>query len=61
MVTNGCFDILHAGHVTYLQAARNEGDCLLVGLTSDSGVKALKGPSRPLNNESDRASLLAAL
>jgi rfaE bifunctional protein nucleotidyltransferase chain/domain len=49
------------GHVTYLQQARHQGDVLLVGVTSDDGVRALKGPGRPLNNEQDRASVLAAL
>lgn len=61
VVTNGCFDILHAGHVTYLQAARNLGDALLVGITNDLQVGALKGPGRPVNCEADRATLLAAL
>src|SRR5688500_9577207 len=61
VVTNGCFDILHLGHVTYLQAARNLGQALLVGVTSDAGVRALKGPGRPLNCETDRAAVLAAL
>jgi D-beta-D-heptose 7-phosphate kinase/D-beta-D-heptose 1-phosphate adenosyltransferase len=61
VVTNGCFDILHAGHVTYLEAARNLGDALLVGLNSDASVRALKGPKRPLNPEGDRAAVLAAL
>jgi D-glycero-beta-D-manno-heptose 1-phosphate adenylyltransferase len=61
VATNGCFDILHLGHVTYLQDARNLGDALLVGLTSDAEVRKLKGPERPLNNEQDRAALLAAL
>ncbi len=61
VVTNGCFDLLHLGHVTYLQAARNLGDMLLVGLTSDAEVQRLKGPGRPLNPEQDRAALLAAL
>src|SRR5688500_16882705 len=61
VVTNGCFDILHLGHVTYLQAARNLGDALLVGVTSDTGVRALKGPGRPINRETDRAGVLAAL
>jgi rfaE bifunctional protein nucleotidyltransferase chain/domain len=61
VVTNGCFDVLHLGHVTYLQQARNQGDALLVGVTSDDGVRALKGPGRPLNNEHDRAGVLAAL
>ena len=60
-VTNGCFDLLHAGHVTYLEAARNHGDALLVGLNSDSSVRELKGPDRPLNPEGDRAAVVAAL
>ena len=59
--TNGCFDILHAGHVNYLQAARRTADCLVVGLNSDSSVRALKGPGRPVNSEADRARVLAAL
>ena len=59
--TNGCFDILHAGHVRYLQAARAEGDCLVLGLNSDSSVRRLKGPTRPVNNEADRAEVLDAL
>jgi len=61
VVTNGCFDILHVGHVTYLEAARQQGDALLVGLNSDSSVRKLKGEGRPLNSESDRAAVLAAL
>lgn len=61
VVTNGCFDILHAGHVAYLHAARHLGDCLLVGLNSDSSVRALKGHDRPLNPEQDRALVLAGL
>ena len=61
VVTNGCFDVLHLGHVTYLQEARDQGDALLVGVTSDAGVRALKGPGRPLNGENDRAGVLAAL
>jgi rfaE bifunctional protein nucleotidyltransferase chain/domain len=61
VVTNGCFDVLHLGHVTYLQQARDQGDALLVGVTSDAGVQALKGPRRPLNNQNDRAAVLAAL
>jgi D-glycero-beta-D-manno-heptose 1-phosphate adenylyltransferase len=61
VVTNGCFDVLHLGHVTYLQQARGQGDALLVGLTSDAGVRVLKGPGRPLNNEHERAGVLAAL
>jgi len=61
VVTNGCFDILHRGHVAYLAAAREQGDLLLVGLNSDASVRALKGPNRPLNSEEDRAIVLAAL
>ncbi len=59
--TNGCFDILHCGHVDYLEQARNTADCLIVGLNSDTSVKAIKGNSRPVNNEFDRARVLAAL
>jgi rfaE bifunctional protein nucleotidyltransferase chain/domain len=61
VVTNGCFDLLHLGHVTYLEKARNQGDLLLVGVNADKAVKALKGPDRPLNPEEDRALVLAAL
>lgn len=61
VVTNGCFDLLHLGHVTYLEAARNAGKALLVGVNSDVAVKALKGEGRPLNSELDRALVLAAL
>jgi rfaE bifunctional protein nucleotidyltransferase chain/domain len=61
VVTNGCFDLLHLGHVTYLENARNQGDALLVGINSDSSVHQLKGPERPVNSEGDRASVLAAL
>jgi rfaE bifunctional protein nucleotidyltransferase chain/domain len=61
VVTNGCFDILHLGHVTYLEAARQLGDALLVGLNSDASVRALKGEGRPVNPEGDRAAVLAAL
>jgi D-beta-D-heptose 7-phosphate kinase/D-beta-D-heptose 1-phosphate adenosyltransferase len=62
VVTNGCFDILHVGHVTYLQAARNWGDALLVGLNSDASVRRLgKGTARPLVPEGQRARVLAAL
>jgi len=61
VVTNGCFDLLHAGHVAYLEAARSLGDALLVGLNGDSSVRELKGPTRPLNIEGDRARVLAAL
>jgi rfaE bifunctional protein nucleotidyltransferase chain/domain len=59
--TNGCFDILHAGHVRYLTAARKLGDCLIVGLNSDASVQRLKGPTRPINQEQDRAEVLAGL
>ena len=59
--TNGCFDVLHRGHITYLAEARDLGDCLVVGLNSDASVKRLKGENRPINNEKDRALLLAAL
>jgi rfaE bifunctional protein nucleotidyltransferase chain/domain len=61
VVTNGCFDLLHLGHVTYLETARNLGDALLVGVNADSAVLALKGPGRPVTTESDRAAVLAAL
>ncbi len=61
VVTNGCFDILHVGHVTYLQEARNLGDVLLVGLNSDASVRELKGAGRPVNAQEDRAAVLAAL
>jgi D-glycero-beta-D-manno-heptose 1-phosphate adenylyltransferase len=61
VVTNGCFDILHLGHVTYLESARNRGDALLVGLNSDASTRELKGPSRPINPQDDRAAVLAAL
>ncbi len=59
--TNGCFDILHQGHVTYLEAARRQGDCLVLGLNSDSSIRAIKGPERPVNREGSRARVLAAL
>ena len=59
--TNGCFDILHVGHVKYLQIAKSFGDILIVGLNSDASVSRLKGPSRPVNIAEDRAYLLAAL
>jgi rfaE bifunctional protein nucleotidyltransferase chain/domain len=61
VVTNGCFDILHAGHINYLEAARALGDVLLVGVTSDAAVAALKGAGRPVNTAADRAAVLAAL
>lgn len=59
--TNGVFDLLHPGHVRYLQAARREGDALIVGVNSDRSVRANKGPSRPVVPESERAELVAAL
>lgn len=59
--TNGCFDLLHRGHVTILAAAREMGDCLVVGLNSDDSVRRLKGDSRPLVGELDRAFVLLAL
>jgi len=59
--TNGCFDILHRGHVTYLTFARNQGDALLVGLNADVSVKTNKGDLRPINPEEDRAFVMAAL
>lgn len=59
--TNGCFDILHAGHVRYLGAARELGSCLIVGLNSDQSVRGLKGPTRPINTQDDRAEVLSAL
>jgi len=61
VVTNGCFDLLHVGHVTYLERARSFGDLLLVGLNGDQSVRQLKGPGRPVNPEQDRAAVLAAL
>ena len=59
--TNGCFDLLHAGHVRYLQAARALGEALVVALNGDESVRALKGPKRPINEEQDRAEVLAGL
>lgn len=59
--TNGCFDLLHAGHVTYLEGAKKRGDRLILGLNTDRSVSALKGPTRPVVNEKDRARVLAAL
>jgi rfaE bifunctional protein nucleotidyltransferase chain/domain len=61
VATNGCFDLLHAGHVRYLHAARSLGDALVVGVNGDASVRELKGKDRPLNNERDRAEVLAAL
>ncbi len=59
--TNGCFDILHAGHVRYLTAAKTFGDVLIVGLNSDESVRRLKGNSRPINSQLDRAEVLSGL
>ena len=59
--TNGCFDIIHSGHIRYLETAKSFGDILIVGLNSDQSVKKLKGEDRPINNENDRALILAAL
>lgn len=59
--TNGCFDILHAGHVTYLEAAKAQGDVLVLGLNTDESVRRLKGPERPINHELDRAKVVGAL
>lgn len=59
--TNGVFDLLHPGHIRYLRAARAEGDLLIVGLNSDRSVRAIKGPSRPITPEGERAEILAAL
>ena len=61
VVTNGCFDLLHLGHVRYLEAARALGDALAIGVNGDASVRSLKGEGRPLNNERDRAEVLAAL
>jgi D-beta-D-heptose 7-phosphate kinase/D-beta-D-heptose 1-phosphate adenosyltransferase len=59
--TNGCFDLLHAGHIKYLQASRELGDCLIVGLNTDGSVSRLKGPDRPILDENERAEILSAL
>lgn len=59
--TNGCFDLLHVGHIRYLQEAKAQGDLLFVGVNADLSVKKLKGDERPIQNESDRAEILAAL
>ncbi|MGE3728647.1 MAG: adenylyltransferase/cytidyltransferase family protein [Candidatus Sericytochromatia bacterium] len=61
VLTNGCFDLLHIGHVRYLQAAKQQGTHLIIGVNSDRSVSAIKGPTRPLNSEMDRAEVLAAL
>ena len=61
VTTNGCFDILHVGHVRYLEKAKSFGDILIVALNSDKSVKSIKGESRPINNENDRAEVLSGL
>ena len=61
VTTNGCFDILHVGHVRYLEKAKSFGDVLIVALNSDKSVKSIKGESRPINNELDRAEVLSGL
>jgi rfaE bifunctional protein nucleotidyltransferase chain/domain len=61
VLTNGVFDVLHTGHIAYLEAARKLGDCLLVGLNTDATVRALKGPDRPLVSQEDRARVLTAI
>ncbi|MDO4690725.1 MAG: D-glycero-beta-D-manno-heptose 1-phosphate adenylyltransferase [Fusobacterium sp.] len=59
--TNGCFDILHVGHISYLENAKRQGDILIVGVNSDESTRRLKGPTRPINNQNDRACMLSAL
>lgn len=61
MATNGCFDLLHAGHVRYLNKAKDMGDVLIVGINGDQAVRALKGPNRPLNTADHRAEVLLGL
>jgi len=61
VVTNGCFDLIHLGHVTYLESARSNGDALLVGVNSDEAVRQLKGADRPVTSETERALVVAAL
>jgi len=61
VATNGCFDVLHVGHVRYLQAARTFGDVLIVGVNGDASTRELKGAGRPINNENDRAEVIAGL
>ncbi|MBA7716224.1 Bifunctional protein HldE [subsurface metagenome] len=59
--TNGCFDVVHRGHTEFLKFCRSQGDIIVVGLNSDSSVRTIKGPDRPINNQYDRAAVLAAL
>ena len=61
VTTNGCFDILHVGHVRYLEKAKELGDVLIIALNSDDSVRRLKGPNRPINNQNDRIEVLSAL
>ena len=61
VATNGCFDLLHVGHVRYLNGARALGDALIVGINGDESVRELKGRGRPVNNQNDRAEIIAAL
>lgn len=61
VATNGCFDILHVGHIRYLEKTKSFADYLIVLLNSDKSVRSIKGPSRPVNNEKDRAEILSAL
>src|SRR5205085_3952416 len=61
VLTNGCFDILHRGHITYLNQARALGEVLIVGLNTDESIRRLKGPERPINSLEDRAQVLSAL
>ncbi len=59
--TNGCFDVVHRGHIEFMKFCKSKGDIVIVGLNSDSSVKTIKGPDRPINNQYDRAAVLAAL
>ena len=61
VVTNGCFDLLHIGHISYLEKAKDYGDLLIVGINGDNAVRQLKGENRPINSEFDRAAVLASL
>ena len=61
VTTNGCFDVLHVGHVRYLEKAKELGDVLIIALNSDDSVRKIKGPGRPINNEDDRIEVLSAL
>jgi rfaE bifunctional protein nucleotidyltransferase chain/domain len=61
VLTNGCFDLLHVGHIRYLEAAKKEGDVLIVALNSDESVRTLKGPSRPVMDQDERAEIISAL